>query len=175
MCGNGTPNNMSNNFVLKNLKSLPYGGASSVTNPDLTSEVCDIIKLCADRNCLDDANIQDHFVEEYYRWITRSQLTEIRGIEQFPVKAFSNGTSESFDKFYLKNSTRRFRCFRGEYMYHPASWRNYFPDWCYLEDQPLDKNDAVVLSTPFSDTGRVHTEFESLLSAVRCVGCSCVD
>jgi hypothetical protein len=48
-------------------------------------------------------------------------------------------------------------------MYHAASWRNLPVDWKYIEDGQLHANDAVVLSTPFSDTGNVHPETDRLL------------
>jgi hypothetical protein len=73
--------------------------------------------------------------------------------------AYSNGTTESFDKFYLKNATRRFRCFRGEYMYHRVAWRNYFPDWAFIDDEPIREGDAVVCSMPFADIGDCHPNF----------------
>jgi histidinol-phosphate/aromatic aminotransferase/cobyric acid decarboxylase-like protein len=48
-------------------------------------------------------------------------------------------------------------------MYHGASWKTYFPNWCYLNDQDLDANDAVIISVPFSDTGNIHTDTQRTL------------
>ena len=154
---------MSNNFHLKNLKHLPYGSASCVTDPDMDQEVHCAISLAGVNQCLKDTGIQDRFTDDYYVWINNSKFNQLNNLDKFPIHAFSNGTTESFDKFYLKNSTRRFRCFRGEYMYHGASWKINCPRWKYLDDEPVDGNDAVVISLPFSDTGNIHERTQEIL------------
>jgi hypothetical protein len=62
----------------------------------------------------------------------------------------------------MKNAKRRFRCYKGEYMYHRLAWRSYF-DWLYIEEAPLHKNDAVVISLPFADTGDKHKNYHELM------------
>lgn len=150
--------------VMPNLKPLPYGGASAVHDMNLLTAVSNITKQLDYAVCHNDTHIHHRFLEKYCEWIKSSKKNQLLGIDQFPVACFSLGTSESFDKFYLKHHRRRFRCFRGEYMYHAAAWRNYFPDWCYLEQDDLHHNDAVVLSLPFSDTGNIHPESQNLLA-----------
>ena len=152
-------------YALHNLKQLSFGGASAVEDPAMLSAVSTIITSTPDQNSarLLDNTIHLKFLNEYKNWILNSKNNNLKNLDQFPVACYSLGTSESFDKFYLKNSQRRFRCFRGEYMYHAASWRNYFPNWSYIEDQPLDKNDAVVISMPFSDTGNIHINMQETL------------
>ena len=167
MPGPGTISNFmttpANAFHLKNLKTLNYGGASSVIDLDMNKCVQDSIVRAVQNQCLDDPLIQDQFVDQYSQWIIASRLNQFQNLDQFPIRAYSNGTTESFDKFYLKHHTRRFRCFRGEYMYHGASWKTYFPGWCYLNDQDLDANDAVIISLPFSDTGNIHPDTQRIL------------
>jgi hypothetical protein len=153
-----------NQPAMHNLKTLNFGGASSVIDPDMTENVYSIIQQQAQNLVLDDLDIQYRFIEAYRTWINHSQLNRFLGLDQFPVAAFSNGTTESFDKFYLKNSRRRFRCFRGEYMYHQAAWRNYFPGWKFIHEEPLAAGDAVVISMPFSDTGDKHQDLDSVLN-----------
>ena len=48
-------------------------------------------------------------------------------------------------------------------MYHQASWRNYF-SWCFLDNEPLSNNDAVVISMPFSDFGFEHPQTQNILN-----------
>ena len=55
-------------------------------------------------------------------------------------------------------------------MYHMAAWRNYFPDWKYIEEQPLAKNDAVVISFPFADTGGEHPKMKEILDQCELLG-----
>ena len=125
-------------------RSLPFGGSfaiSNVTQPDSS----------------------DAFCQAYKAWIESSCENVMVGLYKFPVMAYCNGTTEAFDKFYMKNSSRRFRCYKGEYMYHQVTWRNCWPDWKFIEDAPLDSNDAVVLSLPFSNTGNEHPATQRLL------------
>ena len=106
----------------------------------------------------------DEFCEQYLEWIKSTSLSRFVGLEDFKYPVFSAGTTEAFDKFYMKNHTRRFRCFKGEYMYHQLAWRNSWPNWQYLENDLLDANDAVIISLPFADTGNKHESYEWLMN-----------
>ena len=156
--------------IIKNLKNLPFGGAFPVFDPDLMSKVNNLMHEQSLSDWLNDQTIHSRFLHRYYSWIKSSSLNNLTGLDGFPILAFSNGTSESFDKFYLKNHSRRFRCFRGEYMYHAASWRNYFPGWSWLDDGPIEANDAVVISLPFSDTGNQHPETVNIVEQCNRLG-----
>lgn len=149
---------------LPNLKHLPYGGAQFVVSNELENFVTQTIVDSAYERALYTPEIQDQFLTEYQQWIKSSQKNTIVGIEQFPVAAYSNGTTESFEKFYLKNSRRRLRYFKGEYMYHMVAGREYFDhESCFLDDAAIDVNDAVVISVPFADTGDVHPNMSSVI------------
>jgi len=112
---------------------------------------------------LSDSKIVDLFCLTYQDWIKSTKLNRFYGIGDFKYAAYSNATSESFDKFYIKNNTRRFRCVKSEYVYHQITWRNSWPDWKFIEDDALDSNDAVVISYPFSDTGNKHYLHDDIL------------
>jgi hypothetical protein len=143
---------------------LVFGGAGAVNDPELKQQIHDIIRNAPNQYWLDDSSIHTTFLDQYIKWILSTRKNVIRGLDQYAVKAFSQGTTESFDKFYLKHHRRRFRCFRGEYMYHTASWKNIFSlQWKHIEDEPIDKNDAVVISLPFSDTGDYHNDMNRVL------------
>ena len=153
------------NNVMKNLKGLPFGGASAVVDPDLDSEIDNIVLNHSVAKWLNDTNIHNQFLETYRGWILDGDQNTFRGFDRFPIAAMSNGTTEGFDKFYLKHHQRRFRCFRGEYMYHAAAWRNYFNNnWCRIEDDDIRENDAVVISLPFSDLGNQHPLMHQILT-----------
>jgi len=151
------------NLVIPDRKKLPYGGAEAVVSQRLIDQIKDFMLQATQENCVQNLQLQQKFVDQYRRWILSTKLNKIIGLDRFKVAAYSNGTTEAFDKFYLKNHTRRFRCFRGEYMYHMASWKTYFPSWKYIDDAPLEKNDAVVISFPFSDLGQEHPRTKEIL------------
>ena len=150
--------------MIPDRKKLPYGGAHAVVSSTLSDLVNVMVKETIDEGCLDNLQLQEQFLTAYKEWILATNLNTVKGLENFPIAAYCNGTSEGFDKFYLKNNTRRFRCFRAEYMYHQAAWRNYFPNWKLIDDEPLDSNDAVVISLPFSDLGGEHPETKNILT-----------
>jgi len=109
-----------------------------------------------------DANLSAKFLDEYLKWILKSNFTKLKNLKLFPFKCFSLGATQSFDYFYALNKNRRFRAFKGEYMYHFTTWRNFYK-WKYIEDGPLTKNDAVVISIPFSDHGDLHPQTNEVI------------
>jgi hypothetical protein len=143
-------------------KNLPYGGAWAINDPQM-EEFVKSSSLIALENMRDDS-VTKVFLDSYVQWIKSTKFNKIQGLDNFPITAYSNGTTEAFDKFYLKNNTRRFRCFPGEYLYHQLAWRNYFPNWKFIENLDIEENDAVVISLPFSDTGNKHDSTEALLA-----------
>lgn len=151
--------------TLPNLKPLLFGGASAVEDIEVFKQITSLLSPDSVTSWLTDASLHDRFLTQYVQWIKDSKLNNLQGLDEFKTSCYSQGTTESFDKFYLANAKRRFRCFRGEYMYHMASWRNYFPNWKFLEDDEILPNDAVVISMPFSDTGNIHPQSNFVLDA----------
>ena len=139
-------------------RHMDFGSAFAIADPETTK----LLRQPLDLQCLNNDNIIDEFLYEYDNWIKTSTTNSITGLEDFKYKCYSNGTTESFDKFYMKNAKRRFRCYKGEYMYHKLAWRDKF-DWQWLEEAQLHKNDAVVISLPFADTGDKHINYHELM------------
>ena len=142
-------------------RSLPFGSAFAVQDNDILETIknsnIDILQT------FNNNDLPTMFCDRYIQWIKSTKKNKIIGLENFSHAVYSNGTSEGFEKFYIKNHSRRFRCFRGEYMYHQLAWRNSWPNWKFLEDDNLDSNDAVVISLPFANTGDQHSEYNALL------------
>ena len=139
-------------------RSMDFGSAFAIQDP----ETIKILREPLDLQCVNSESVIDEFLYEYDQWIRSSKSNVFTGLEDFKYRCYSNGTTEAFDKFYMKNATRRFRCFKGEYMYHRLAWRDKF-NWQYLEDSPLHKNDAVIISLPFADTGDKHVDYHELM------------
>ena len=142
-----------------NLKGWPFAAAQCVFDPKREAALQYFTTKAMFEDCLNDENVLPEYYNTYRKWLNSSTNNTFSGLEAFPVTAYSNGTTESFDKFYLKNATKRFRCFRGEYMYHRLAWRNYFPSWAFIDDEPIQPGDVVVCSAPFADTGDIHPAF----------------
>lgn len=106
-------------------------------------------------NSLQNVELKEEFLNKYFSWISTSKLNILKGLDKFNNLSYVHGTSQSFDAFYAENKDRKFRCFKGDFFYHALSWRNNYT-FSYLDDEELDKNDAVVMSIPFSDNGFMH-------------------
>lgn len=139
---------------------LPFSGAKTIEGPNEINLVNDILQKSLSIPI--SSYVHDEFTEKYIAWIKNSVVNQLQGLDSFNVKSFSNGTSETFDKFYIQHRTKRFRIFPGEYMYHLGTWKNNW-NWQYVTDSPLDKNDAVIISLPFSDTGNIHVNMQEVL------------
>ena len=139
-------------------RGMDFGSAFAIQDP----ETIKILREPLDLQCVNSNTIIDEFLYDYDRWIKSTTSNVFTGLEDFKYRCYSNGTTEAFDKFYMKNAQRRFRCYKGDYMYHKLAWRDKF-DWAWLEDAPLHKNDAVVISLPFADTGDVHRDYFTLM------------
>ena len=115
-----------------------------------------------DTLCLFDESCTQNYLNSFDNWIKSTKNNSIIDLDKFGYKCFSHGSAQSFDKFYLNNPLKRFRCFRGEYLYHQLAWRDRY-NWQYLEDDKLKNGDAVVISLPFADTGNKHINYDSLM------------
>lgn len=141
-------------------RHLPFGHSTAIKDVDTLSLIDNYNVSSA---ILLDQEINEKFLNSYLNWISSTKNNKIIGIDQYPFKCFSQGTSEAFDKFYMNYSSKRFRCFKGEYVYHRLAWRDNRFSWKYLEDEPLDINDVVIVSQPFSDTGDQHPLLNDIL------------
>lgn len=131
-----------------------YGGAWSIHDPDLLDAV---------RRSPNTVTDPVKFCEEFKGWIGEGK--NFSGWGDFTHLDYSNGTTETFDKFYQVHSSRRLRLLRGEYYYHRIQARVLFGDrFAWINDAPLGPDDVVVVSCPFSDTGAIPEGLDDILS-----------
>jgi hypothetical protein len=103
------------------------------------------------------------FVDRMPRWLKNHGTNHITGLERFQID-FSAGTTQSFDSFYWRHRHRRMRCLMGEYLYHIKHWIGTSCQWDFVTpSQPLETNDALVLSVPFCDTGNALENYQSIM------------
>ena len=144
-------------------KHLPFGHSAAINDEYV------IQSMIADLSNLNNKDINRKFCIEYLEWIKDHSNTHL-GLDEFNYAVYSQGTSESFDKFYMKNLNRRFRIFKAEYLYHQLAWRNSKLEWAFIEDDKLHKNDAVIISYPFADTGNKHKQMDFILHNCSALG-----
>lgn len=148
----------------KKNKFLPFRKIRAINDPNVIRFIKSIFtKDIKFYNSLDDVNVHNKFLKTYKKWLTSSKINNLKNLSKYKFACFSNGSSQVFDYFYAKYKTRRFRVFKGDYAYHHLSWRNHFPSWKYIENFNIKRNDALVISLPFSDTGSKHPMMEKLI------------
>ena len=144
-------------------KVLPFRSIRAINDPVVLNYLSKITKKLNFHKITTDEKIQNKFLMKYIKWIKGTKLNKLKNIDKFKHACFSNGSTQVFDYFYAKNKKRRFRAFKGEYAYHYNSWRNHFGNWKVIKNLDLKKNDAVVISMPFSDTGSKHELMDDLI------------
>ena len=157
-------NNKSQWNIMLGLKALPYGSIYPIDDFHKEQEVKAIIKKCVDADCLSDVDIHTKFTNRFREWILESKLHSVKGLDLFPAAVFCNGTTEAFDKFYLKYRNSRLRYFKGEYMYHVNIGKTYFSEVKVLDDEDVKENDVVVVSLPFANNGGKHSQLDNILN-----------
>lgn len=160
---------MATHEALPSKKHLPFGGARAINNHVIE----EFIRYSHTPDLLDMVRspyIIDNFLTKYHRWLQASELNDLKGLDKFAHLCYSNGTTEAFDKWYLRHQGRRLRMFRGEYMYHLATHRNLGLPYAWLEDEPLDSNDHVIISMPFADNGGLRPETMNILDSAAILG-----
>jgi hypothetical protein len=109
-----------------------------------------------------DTDLPVRFAKKFQRWITNNRLNSLESLSQYQHISLCAGTSQAFDHFYIKHHTRRFRTLTGEFMYHRAVFKQGYKHLDYPL-APLDPNDAVIISVPFSDLGSKHPDTNEIL------------
>lgn len=148
---------MKNTEAIPSKKHLPFGGAKAIFDQKVLSFMNEISFSNVLENILYD-DFTKIFLKNYIDWLKSSKINNLQGLTDFSFFTYSNGTTETFDKWYLMNKHKRLRVFKGEYMYHYAIHRNLNINFTWLDDEPLDKNDYVIISLPFADSGCIHPE-----------------
>jgi hypothetical protein len=149
--------------ALPGKKHLPYGGARAINNHVITEFINFVLGKDFQQQTK-QPDIVDDFLDNYVNWLSNSKINLLTGFDKFPYKTYANGTTEVFDKWYIRYKHRRLRIFRGEYMYHFATYRNLDMPYKWLEDEPLKENDHVIISLPFADSGNIRHETISILN-----------
>ena len=110
-----------------------------------------------------DSKITEGFLELFVKWLKNSKNNEIKGLDDFSVLKFSNGSVQIFDHFYLKNHEKRFRFFKDEFMYHKAVCKHGL-NYEFMENDLINSDVAFLISMPFTRKGFIHPELINILN-----------
>lgn len=134
------------------MTGIKFKGATSIADKEVLAVMQEPKQKC---------NVFD-FLNYYREWMQKDH--DLKGIDAFPYLSFANGSTEVFDKFYLKHLDKRLRFFKGEYYYHHIAAREWFKNkFAFIEEDEIKRGDVVIVSIPFSDTGNLHYYYEWLM------------
>ena len=113
-------------------------------------------------------NIELYDYAELWRvWLTSSKSKTIAGLDQFKHADYTCGTSQTFDHFVIKHAQREIAVLRGDFQYHACIAR---PNQFAYIDDTVQAGQALIISLPFSDLGREHPKFKSILNQCNQLG-----
>ncbi len=105
----------------------------------------------------------EKFEADFRDYIKAGNNYKLQNFDLFKYIGFSAGTQESFLNFYLMNSKKRMRVFKGDYWWHMDIWQKTGIKWAYIEDEDIRPGDACICSYPFALTGDKHVQFDWLV------------
>lgn len=101
-------------------------------------------------------------------WLQYSDHNSINGLNKFDYVDYTQGTSQTFDHFVLKHADKNILVLRGDFQYHACISK--FSQFTYVNNvEDLTKvalgrgMAALIISVPFSDLGKKHPEFYSIM------------
>ncbi len=136
-----------------------FSSGNSIKDP----EVIDFVQNLNVSKFLLDPWIVEKFENNVKSWISASTNYKLNNFELFKYVGFSAGTQESFLNYYLMNSSKRMRIFKGDYWWHMDIWEKIGMQWSYIEDDDIRSGDACICSYPFALTGDKHKHFDWLV------------
>ncbi len=118
---------------------------------------------------IDIANMQktqDKFLEFYPKWIASSKLNNFTGLDAFPKRFVSLGVTQALDWWHHWCVVNNYQLtmFRGEYPYNSDVWMKNEIFWSdSIDDIGVEPGHAVIVSVPFSGSGRKHEKWDWLM------------
>lgn len=148
--------------ILKDLKSKPFGGVWSIADQEVLDCTDIFFKKINYGYCIENTNTQN-FLNKYFSYIKESK-NKLIGIENYQSLAFSLGTTNSFDAFYIKHNNKIIVSFAGEYVYHNILQRTTYGETKIINNfEDLSTGHALIISVPFADTGNEPEHLEKIL------------
>jgi len=89
------------------------------------------------------------FIDTFKSYILNSKFTKVKGLDTFNEVVPCLGLTEILNEFYYQH--KNIKVLKGEYPYTRTRTKCEF-----VEDSPLQKGDAFLVSIPFSASGTIH-------------------
>jgi len=125
------------------------------TRPLLLEQCLTILNQPMDLWVSRNTSIVKDTVSKLHRWLLNSANIYL-GLDQLPHVSAIDGNTQAFDLFLVRHRNKHIKILRGEWIYHVQQLSTNNFTWSYIEDAPLSRGDAVLISAPFSGLGEIH-------------------
>jgi len=106
----------------------------------------------------------ENYVVKFLSWIQHSSYNQLHGLDAFANTAYCAGALEGIANFVHRHAVkRRLRFSRAEFVGSKIACNHAQANWLFLEDAKLAKNDAVIISLPFSGNGGHHNDYDNII------------
>jgi hypothetical protein len=102
------------------------------------------------------------FENKWRDWLQSSSYNKC-SLDTMKHCGFTSGTTQSFSEFVARYNQCRIRVSRSDFVLTKILCNQYNVSWKYIEESPLESNDALIISLPFSGNGSIYPEYDNLL------------
>jgi hypothetical protein len=104
------------------------------------------------------------YIESFVHWINSSSHNKIQGLDAFPYRAYTAGTSAGIQSFIHRHCVnRRIRFSEAEFVASKIVSNHAGANYLHLEKDDIAKNDAVVISFPFCGNGGIYHSYDTMI------------
>jgi len=140
-------------------------GHKPLSDEVIQKEIFELLKSVDQKTTKLNCWQSDNYFVSFQQWISKSSYNTVHGLENFKHRAYCAGTYDGIQAFVHRHvTTRRIRFSQAEFVGAKIVANNAQAKWQYLEEEPLDQNDALVLSLPFAGNGNYYPNYSELLS-----------
>lgn len=137
------------------MKKIFARGARPIKSLDVDAHYCTHVFV---------SSSLENYSSVWRTWLQNSTDKSLVGLEKFMYADYTQGTSQTFDHFVLRHSrSRKIVNLIGDFQYHSciAKKINFQVLTSFNE---LKSDQALILSIPFSDYGKLHPDIDLILT-----------
>lgn len=102
------------------------------------------------------------FENKWRDWLQSSSHNKCN-LDTMKHCGFISGTTQSFSEFIARYNQCRIRVSRSDFILTKILCNQYNVSWKYIEESPLELNDALIISLPFSGNGSIYPNYDNVL------------
>jgi len=139
-------------------------GHFPLNDSEISQRILDLHGSIQMFNILDSNYSVNQYLEIFTNWIVASSYNSLVGIEKFKSSCYCVGTYDAIHNFVARHvKQKRIRFSKAEFVGAKICCNYMNANWKWLEDDEIKKDDAVVISLPFSGNGGIYSNYNGLI------------